>query len=76
MRMASLPPGPHLCRCFNVFDDGADAQRCRAGRRHAARHHEAHRGASRLLAAAEKGARASACVKFGVFSLAVAERAF
>lgn len=35
---------------------GADAQSCSTGRQHAARYHEAHRGASRLLAATEKGA--------------------
>lgn len=42
---------------------GADAQNRSAGRQHAARHHEAHRGASRLLAAAEKGGGAYACSK-------------
>lgn len=41
---------------------GADAQNCGAGRQHAARHHEAHRGASRLLTATEKGGGVHACV--------------
>lgn len=45
---------------------GADAQECSAGRQLAARHHEAHGGASRLLAATEKGARVrlKRCARF------------
>lgn len=42
---------------------GADAQKCSTGRQHAARHHEAHRGASRLLTATEKGGGVCACIK-------------
>lgn len=41
---------------------GAGAHNCSAGRQHAARHHEAHRGASRLLTATEKGGGVHACV--------------
>lgn len=41
----------------------ADAQNCSARRQRAARHHEAHRGASHVLGGAVKGGGAYACIK-------------